>query len=296
MMKEIDSFVNDNRSLYNTALMDLKDFPRNTGKVTASYQKTWSSKGFREGYSFRLNGKEYNSETVEEMKDLFSKFGYTIESAGFNYYTFKNNSIAEDYIEKCKSTEEYNQSIMEARKQIRENAKAFLFGNYSKTYVRFGAVPQSGKSYNFRDGFFEKGVSVYEAVHINKNYYIDVCGSIFTYSGLQKNKEAYEVAGNALNDRGSDGEPLLNNTEIIKKIKKEYVGTVDDFLYDVFEKQQSIQVKPEKSTNPSRTAAHKKQEEHPSVIGQIKELKAVQDNNSHTHQQPTNTKGINELC
>lgn len=47
---------------------------------------------------------------------------------------------------------------------------------------------------------------------------------------------------------------------------------------------------------PSDIKEKKQEVKRPSVIGQIKEIKAVQNNNSHTHQQPTNTKGINELC
>lgn len=51
----------------------------------------------------------------------------------------------------------------------------------------------------------------------------------------------------------------------------------------------------QKPTKLSKTAAHKKQEEkRPSIIGAINEIKKKSQQQSN--QQPTNTKGINELC
>ncbi|RLC45238.1 MAG: hypothetical protein DRH57_08380 [Candidatus Cloacimonadota bacterium] len=99
-------------------------------------------------------------------------------------------------------------------------------------YVRFGMIPENGKSYNSLDEFYEEGVSVYEALHrdgqfqlllpmidetsiatLGNCYNTAQClsGQIYHYSRL--NLVEGEYIGN-----GSDGEPLLKNCKIIRPI------------------------------------------------------------------------------
>ena len=69
-----------------------------------------------------------------------------------------------------------------------------------KLYYRFGDIPEDGYSSIWRiDELIgkEKGVSVYEAYYYGSRYL---------------------VTGDLLDERGSDGEPLIKNVKIIKKL------------------------------------------------------------------------------
>ena len=90
-------------------------------------------------------------------------------------------------------------------------------------YVRFGYPPISGKS-SIRCGDDktgeETGLSVYVGVEIDKQIQIllpslteSACVSL---SGCLK-RDMYEVTGDVIGT-GSDGEPLLVNVSVIKKI------------------------------------------------------------------------------
>lgn len=230
------NFIKENRSIYDLAVKELREVGRdNKGIVTVYFEKSYSSEGNFEGYVYKMNGEEYRFETIEEVQENLSSIGYEKKGEEFRSYIFKNKEISEKYEAERRETEEFNNSIKNARMEIRKTAKAFLFDNYKHTYIRYGLIPEPGKSYNFRDKHSENGVSVYEAVRVGDNYYIDVVGSIFTYGGLRENKEAYEVEGTLINEKGSDGEPLLENARIIRKVSGERVGTVDDFICEIME-------------------------------------------------------------
>lgn len=64
-----------------------------------------------------------------------------------------------------------------------------------QTFWRSGAPPESGQSYNFKDQFHEKGVSVYEAPFAN------------SFAGVG-DRPWYRIEGIEIG-RGSDGEPLV---------------------------------------------------------------------------------------
>lgn len=231
---EINIFVEENFNLYNLAMQNTKEITNiNKGIISVSFVKVTSSNGYFEGYSYKINGVENRKKTLDEVKAHLNDLGYHLEKSSFNQYEFKNDVLANAYAMKMKDIQEYNDGIKNARKDIRNKTKEFLFGNYEHTYIRYGLIPESGKSYNFRDKRLENGVSVYDAVEVKGKYYIDVVGSIFTYGGLQ-NKDVFEVSGNMLDTKGSDGEQLLNNVEIVKKINNDSVGLIDDFICEIF--------------------------------------------------------------
>ena len=106
--------------------------------------------------------------------------------------------------------------LEEARKVIM-NA---LNNNYrlEKFYVRFGDLPKDGKSTNHLTGKKEKGVSVIEAKQNLFTGEIELVpyGSP-TFMWVQ-NRPMYEVTGEYVG-KGSDGEPLLKNAKILRRIK-----------------------------------------------------------------------------
>lgn len=87
-------------------------------------------------------------------------------------------------------------------------------------YLRFGEIPESGKSKNHLTGNLEIGVSVYDCVFLNGRYKLvmpnlthSACVSL---SGVLE-RPCFLVTG-VLIGRGSDGEPLLRSPVIIKPI------------------------------------------------------------------------------
>ena len=96
--------------------------------------------------------------------------------------------------------------------------------------MRFGALPEDGRSRNALTGELEAGVSVYEALERDGAHQIllprlrpesvGTLGMCFnTAQGLsgQVNHPLYLVGGE-LAGTGSDGEPLLKNCKILQRI------------------------------------------------------------------------------
>lgn len=82
-------------------------------------------------------------------------------------------------------------------------------------YIRFGAVPETGRSWNDDTQDYELGVSVYRAEWQSADRDVlcvkvpsDIC--IGTISEIQ-DRPVYVVTGDLLDQRGGDGEPLLAN-------------------------------------------------------------------------------------
>lgn len=98
-------------------------------------------------------------------------------------------------------------------------------------YIRIGEIPLSGKSrIHCGDELLgeEQGISVWEAVELHGKYRILIpnpCNanamgdldSTFLKSHYYRSTPVYEVDGDVVGT-GSDGEPLLDNIEVIKKL------------------------------------------------------------------------------
>lgn len=88
-------------------------------------------------------------------------------------------------------------------------------------YIRFSELPKGGKSTNFATGEKEKGVSVYQS------HYNYVTGNYSTYGALAgaeishvlRGSNAYLVKGTEVG-MGSDGEPVISNAKVLKKLKR----------------------------------------------------------------------------
>lgn len=102
-----------------------------------------------------------------------------------------------------------------------------------KTYIRFGALPEGGRSYNHEADEYEAGVSVYEAEWQSSDRDVvcvvvpsDAC--IFTANEVV-DRPVYIITGNLLDERGGDGELLMANCT------SELVGPVEIVNYVVDE-------------------------------------------------------------
>ena len=89
-----------------------------------------------------------------------------------------------------------------------------------RIFVRFGELPQDGKSLNHLTGKYENGVSVYDAIRDKQGIHIilpSLTGSACVSLSGCLDKSSYQVIG-IIVGRGSDGEPLLSNCKIIKEL------------------------------------------------------------------------------
>ena len=57
--------------------------------------------------------------------------------------------------------------------------------NGEKTYVRFGEIPENGRSFNYREDRYEEGVSVFAAYKIGNEYVVDITRNDLYNSDLE---------------------------------------------------------------------------------------------------------------
>ncbi len=87
-----------------------------------------------------------------------------------------------------------------------------------RTYVRLGLIPAGGQSWNHRDNHSEAGVSVYAAWVAGSTVYVDLRGGVSVGVLMFSTASRYEVAGVELDEKGSDGEPLLADARVVRCI------------------------------------------------------------------------------
>lgn len=87
-------------------------------------------------------------------------------------------------------------------------------GKWKPCFIRFGGIPKDEKSFNHRQEYYEKGVSVYNGLKRGKRGVpiIPNEDAINSFSVVQR--VAYFVEGKVVG-AGSDGEPLLRNIKIL---------------------------------------------------------------------------------
>lgn len=183
----------------------------------------------------RGGGERVDFNSKEEAEEYLSDNGYVFNcSSGCKTKEYKNKTLADRYSSYIRELNSVKERIREISDALRENANNIFHENFQTVYIRFGLIPKSGKSYNFRDGFFENGVSCFEAVKIGGNYVINVVGGMFTYYGYLESKMPYLLSGDVLKSVGSDGEPLLANAKIVKKLNSNNFFLRDDFICEIY--------------------------------------------------------------
>lgn len=110
----------------------------------------------------------------------------------------------------------------------------------SKTYVRFGNIPENGISKVHRSDAIicdEKGLSVWDTIYANDVAFPAIpdnpskdCVADYFYC-LLGDKPVFLLEGEELPEKGHAGEPLLVNFKVIKEITRDY-----DYLKFVLKK------------------------------------------------------------
>lgn len=104
--------------------------------------------------------------------------------------------------------------------EAQQAVKSFREAPYGNAYIRFNDLPQSGYSTNYATGEKEAGISCYEARW-------DLVSGAYKRNGdgldgaanyyIMAKSPVYLVTGEEIG-RGSDGEPLLKNVNILAKL------------------------------------------------------------------------------
>lgn len=170
---------------------------------------------------------EYTSKALEEISNIVGRL--TIEKRDLlEEFVTKQVEIAErlageDLKQPVKSyTPSFYCSIIDEEAERAEEEKAIARKEAMKRgtaiYVRFGAMPKDGKSYNYRDNISEDGVSVFKAVlsEDKTQVWINIHSqhALGTYLTVC-DRQLYRVYGNVIGE-GSDGEPCIKVTRAIK--------------------------------------------------------------------------------
>jgi hypothetical protein len=99
----------------------------------------------------------------------------------------------------------------------------------TEMFIRFGDLPQAGRSWNADLSGYEAGISVYRAEWQSSDHDV-ICVEI--PQGAQTgtidqvaDRPVYVITGDLLNRRGGDGEPLMTNCHA------ELVGPVEIVNY-----------------------------------------------------------------
>ena len=90
-------------------------------------------------------------------------------------------------------------------------------------YIRFGNIPDSGRSRNSMDASLEAGISCYRAIRCADGWRIDAAWGSYRMLSAS-NRPLYEIAGTLLDVKGADGEPLLSDAKIVRRCKIKIVG------------------------------------------------------------------------
>lgn len=120
-----------------------------------------------------------------------------------------------------RNRDDHNYSLCDYQLWSSDIIKKCLFKPIIKNFIRFGKFPLTKHSYNYRDDFYENGLSVYYAGQVGNQIYPIVpthTNSLLTYTSISYRWPACLVSGEQCGI-GSDGEPVIKDARIIKPIK-----------------------------------------------------------------------------
>ena len=158
-----------------------------------------------------VDGPKIRGDTFDDVLSKAKKYGYEVAEIGKDGFGNPHARLVH------KNT----LNLME----LNEKAITDKWKSANDVYVRYGRPPLSGRSKNYIDGTEEDGVSVFKGKYLPESEEVMVMpdsnqelGSYLTFKA-SASKDIYVVEGDLIGI-GSDGEPLLANTKIVKKIPK----------------------------------------------------------------------------
>ena len=162
--------------------------------------------------NFPLSEKRYTYSNKEEYLVKIEECIADMAAIGFSVSSKRPSIFGAPFV----NIDFVHNETKAAAEQEKEKARSRR-ENGEEGYIRFGDVPKSGKSYNYRDNFFEKGVSAYHAVFFPDGSYEVLQHNPFELFGAHSysNRPAYRLYGEEIGT-GSDGEPVLKVTKSIK--------------------------------------------------------------------------------
>lgn len=150
--------------LYLTATEKRLDFHPSisNGKAELSGKSNEYRLVFHPAYGKR---EEVETKSISESVKILNSRGYQYcgeLTEGIDIYrpiVFKNQELVDKYEEQQRIVKEYNDRIIQALSDLIDAVWEVLKKNGKETYIRFGLIPENGRSFNFRDQTYEDGVS-----------------------------------------------------------------------------------------------------------------------------------------
>ena len=188
---------------------EVKTYSHNGEKIEIEYPYFVIS-ALAEG--FPLTNKRYAYSNKEEYLAKIEECISDMGELGFSVSSKRPSIFGAPFVSIDFVHDETNGAAEKEKEKARSRRE-----NGEEGYIRFGDVPKSGKSYNYRDNFFEKGVSAYHAVFFPDGGYEILQHNPFELFGahLYSNRPAYRLYGEEIGT-GSDGEPVLKVNRFVK--------------------------------------------------------------------------------
>lgn len=227
-------------TIFENAWQDIPEAHKFSPKVDLTVDTVYKNGVPNQRWSYVYHGEKREFYDEQEAKKSLESIGYHKKGGFFGGEVWESETEKSSQTQENQRVSALKNSILNDRKRFRRLATAYVKLVGQKTYIRFGRPREGGKSYNYRDGMWENGVSVYEAYKIGKDYAVVPASNAFTFLGYAARKAAYEVKGEVASDLGSDGEPLLTGVKSIKQIDSDHVTRYDAYVYDIIEQKLAV--------------------------------------------------------
>lgn len=227
-------------TIFENAWQDIPEAQKFSPKVDLTVDTVYKNGVPNQRWSYVYHGEKREFYDEQEAKESLESIGYHKTGGFFGGEVWESETEKSSQTQENQRVSALKNSILNDRKRFRRLATAYVKLVGQKTYIRFGRPREGGKSYNYRDGMWENGVSVYEAYKIGKDYAVVPASNAFTFLGYAARKVAYEVKGEVASDLGSDGEPLLTGVKSIKQIDSDHVTRYDAYVYDIIEQKLAV--------------------------------------------------------
>lgn len=188
---------------------EVKTYSHNGEKIEIEYPYFVIS-ALAEG--FPLTNKRYAYSNKEEYLAKIEECISDMRELGFSVSSKRPSIFGAPFV----SIDFVHDETKAAAEKEKEKARSRR-ENGEKGYIRFGDIPESGKSYNYRDNFYEEGVSAYHAIFYSDGDYEILAHNPFEMYGMRlySNRPVYRLYGEEIGT-GSDGEPILRVDNAVK--------------------------------------------------------------------------------
>jgi len=169
--------------------------------------------------------------TDEMFVDIWRGDAHLLKPMVENGKVSRGNGVALGYDEITSRIQSGRYELVDCKCQRTVDLSGLGASEDDDVYIRFGDIPDGGKSTNHTDGSKEDGVSAYEAkikgTHTDEDAdvkFVPQGNKIQQIIALQQ-RDTYLLTGDEVG-RGEDGEPVLANIETVAELERANGGFV----------------------------------------------------------------------